>query len=945
MAASSFIRVFGARQHNLQNIDVTLPRGVLTVITGLSGSGKSSLAFDTIYAEGQRKYVESLSAYARQFLEQMQKPDVDRIEGLSPTIAIEQRAASASPRSTVATSTEIYDYLRVLFARAGQPLCWLCDRPIVRQTTSQVVDAVLSGPQRQRIMILAPIVRDQRGGHKTVIESVIKRGFIRARIDGDIVMLEDIEPLSARKKHTIEVVVDRLAIKEEIAVRLADSIETATSLSGGQVVITAEVAPDKWSDERYSAALACPEHPEVRVDALTPQLFSFNSPYGACSECHGLGTTMEFDSDLVVPDPNASLAGGAIAAWKQPGKRAGAVYADMLEAFCTSFGVLPDVPYRNIPEPLRRILMHGTDDADAKRHGAAFEGVIPNLKRRWETTDSESLKQRLHAFLDESPCDACRGSRLQPAALCVKLDGRSIIDVTRMTIAEAAGFFDAVSLTGEIKTIADPLVREIRQRLGFMCDVGVDYLALSRSSASLSGGEWQRIRLATQIGSGLAGVCYVLDEPTIGLHPRDSKRLTEILGQLASLDNTVIVVEHDEEVIAGASYMVDIGPGAGAKGGRLIASGTPETVLACEDSSTAKYLTGRLTIPVPQERRAVNWDFATELLGVTANNLTDINVRFPLGCFVCVTGVSGSGKSTLVNQVLLRVLRRRLGRSGPKPGEFKRIVDSNLIDKVIEVDQVPIGRTPRSTPATYVGVFDLIRQLYAKTREAKIRGYTPARFSFNVKGGRCEHCEGQGVKRITMHFLPDVFVTCSACSGSRYSRETLEVRYRGKTVADVLDMAVDEAVAFFENMANIRDRLKALKDVGLGYMTLGQSSATLSGGEAQRVKLAAELKKSAEGHTMYILDEPTTGLHFADIRNLLGVLNRLVNRGHTVLVIEHNLDVIKMADWIIDLGPEGGGEGGRVVVEGPPEVVAEHPTSHTGRFLSDRLAGLPPMRT
>ena len=943
MTGRSCIRVVGARQHNLKNIDVEVPRGTLTVITGLSGSGKSSLAFDTIYAEGQRRYVESLSAYARQFLEQLQKPDVDRIDGLSPTIALEQRVTGSSPRSTVATTTEIYDYLRVLFARAGRPQCWKCGRHIVRQSTAQVVDAVLAGPEGQRILVLAPLVQQQRGQHKVVLERITKEGFVRVRVDGEVTLLEELEPLAANRKHTVEVVVDRLRIKPGIAQRLADSVELATRLSGGRVIVSAEVAADRWSDERYSAALSCPVHPEVRLDDLAPQLFSFNSPHGACELCHGLGTTQEFDPQLAVPDPNVSLADGAIAAWRHHGKRLNELYARMIKEFCEWFGVLPDIPFRNIAPPLQQILLFGTTGEDAPARGAAFEGVIPNLKRRWQTTASESTRQRLHAFLAESPCERCGGARLKEAALGVKIDGLSIADVTALDVARALTLFDRLEFDGEARVVAEPLVREIRQRLRFMYDVGVEYLALDRASVSLSGGEWQRIRLATQIGSGLAGVCYVLDEPTIGLHSRDSRRLVNVLRELAELDNTVIVVEHDAEVIAGASHMIDIGPGAGLHGGHVVAQGTLEEVLASETSITAKYLTGRRHIAVPEQRRAVNWDNSVELRKVTANNLKGINVRFPLGCFVCVTGVSGSGKSTLVTQVLVRVLRRRIDRSGPRPGAYERIVGSALVDKVVEIDQAAIGRTPRSNPATYVGVFDLIRQLYARTREAKIRGYGPARFSFNVKGGRCEHCEGQGTKRIAMHFLPDVFVRCSECGGKRYNRETLEVRYRGKNIADVLDLRVEEATAFFENFANIHQRLQALKAVGLGDITLGQSSSTLSGGEAQRVKLASELHRSGDAHTLYALDEPTTGLHPADVRNLLTVLDRLTDQGHTVLVIEHNLDVIKTADWVIDLGPEGGEGGGTIVVEGTPEEVAACSSSHTGRFLIDRLAGLPPL--
>jgi excinuclease ABC subunit A len=943
MASHSCIEVVGARQHNLKNITVSMPRGRLTVVTGPSGSGKSSLAFDTIYAEGQRRYVESLSPYARQFLEQTQKPDVDRIEGLSPTIAIEQRSGGSSPRSTVATTTEIHDFLRVLFARVGQARCWICDRQIGRQSTSQMVDSVLSGPAGQRIMVLSPLVSQQRGQHKTLLERIVRDGFVRARIDGEVVLLEEVDGLAANRKHTIEVVVDRLTIKPEIMVRLADSIEQATRLSGGRVVVTAETDSGEWSDEAYSAALACPVHAEVRLEEPSPQLFSFNSPIGACEACHGLGTTLEFDPELIVPDPNLSLNEGAIAAWRHQGQRLNEVYGRALREFCDRFDVLPDIPFRNIPAEKARILLHGTTDEDEQESGFAFEGAVGNLKRRFATTESESVKQRLHAYLDESACEACGGSRLNQQALCVRLDGRNIADVTRMTLSEAEPFFGNLTFAGEQAKVAAPLLREIRQRIGFLCEVGVEYLALDRATATLSGGEFQRIRLATQIGGRLAGVCYVLDEPTIGLHPRDTQRLTAILLSLAEMDNTVIVVEHDAEVITGAAYMVDIGPGAGAGGGQVVAQGPRDEVLAHPDSVTVKYLTGGLQIPVPQRRRPVDWKRSVEVRGVSAHNLKQVNVRFPLGCLVCVSGVSGSGKSTLVSQVLLRALKRRITGSGPRPLAYERVVGSANVDKVVEIDQAPIGRTPRSNPATYVGLFNLIRQLYARTREAKIRGYGASRFSFNVKGGRCDHCEGQGTKRIAMHFLPDVYVRCDHCGGRRYNRETLEVRYRGKTIADVLDMPVEEAVRFFDNFANIRQRLQAVKDVGLGYMTLGQSSNTLSGGEAQRVKLAAELHRSPEGHTLYVLDEPTTGLHPSDVRNLLTLLNRLVERGQTVLVVEHNLDVIKTADWVIDLGPEGGEGGGEVVVAGTPEEVAQCPASHTGRFLTDYLSGRPPV--
>ena len=941
------ICVIGARQHCLKGINVKIPRGALTVITGPSGSGKSSLAFDTIYAEGQRRYVESLSVNARQFLEQMQKPDVERIDGLPPTIAIEQRISTANPRSTVATSTEIHDFLRVLFARVGEPRCWKCDRPIVRQSTAQVVDAVLSGPPQQRIMVLAPLIHEQRGAHKLLLERIVREGFVRARIDGVVALLEDHKQPSPNKKHSIDVVVDRLTIKPEIATRLADSVEIATTLSGGRVIISANVAADKWSDEAYSAALACPDHADVRIDELAPQLFSFNAPSGACDRCNGLGTTLEFDRELIVPDPSLSLRAGAIAAWRRSGQGANATYTRLIDDFCERFAVLPDVPFGDIPKPLRTILFEGTSAEDAEKYGATFEGVVPNLQRRWEQTDSESTKQRLHALQSESPCDRCHGARLKPEALCVKVGGASISDITAMTVASAAPFVDALTFTGDRKVVAAPLIREIAHRLRFLLDVGVDYLTLDRTSATLSSGEWQRIRLATQIGSGLAGVCYVLDEPTIGLHPRDTRRLNTILRRLADMDNTVIVVEHDEQVIAGADHMIDIGPGAGERGGRVVAEGTVDEVLACQESLTAKYLTGRLRIAEPSEHRSVNWDHCIELRGVTANNLHGVDVRFPLGCFTCITGVSGSGKSTLVSLVLLRALRRYINRSGPKPGSYERILGASHVDRVSEVDQTPIGRTPRSNPATYVGVFDLVRQLYAKTRESKIRGYGPARFSFNIKGGRCQACEGQGVRRVAMHFLPDVFVTYGDCHGARYNRETLQVRYRGKTIADVLAMAVDEAVAFFESFTNIARRLQALQDVGLGYLKLGQASNTLSGGEAQRVKLAAELHRTGADHTLYVLDEPTTGLHPDDVRNLLIMLQRLADHGHTIVVIEHNLDVIKSADWIIDMGPEGGDEGGRIVVEGTPDQVAACAASYTGQALTDHRsqpAPIPPRR-
>jgi excinuclease ABC subunit A len=944
MALQPAIRVFGAREHVLKDITVEIPRGALTVVTGPSGSGKSTLAFDTVFAEGQRRYVESLSTHARQFFEQMHKPDVDRIEGLSPTIAIDQRVATASPRSIVATTTEIYDFLRVLFARVGEARCPHCDRPITRQSTAQMVDAVLDKPAGSRLMVLAPVVHEQRGAHKGLIDELRRDGFVRARIDGEIVLLEPAPVLAATRKHGIDVVVDRLVIRPEIEPRLAESIETATRIAEGRVVVSIEQEPGRFADEVFSTTLSCPEHSEVRLEELSPRLFSFNAPQGACPACGGLGTTLEFDPDLIVPLPDLSLAAGAITPWKTLAKRPGTSHATLIHEFCERFGVLPDVPFRNLPEDRVRILLHGSTARDEEQFGGAFIGVVPELRRRWETTDSETLKQRLHGYLSESPCRSCGGARLRPEVLCVRVGGRHIAEVTRLTIAEARTVMGDLRFTGAAAAVAEPLLREVLARLKFLCDVGVEYLTLDRASATLSGGEAQRIRLATQIGSGLAGVCYVLDEPTVGLHPRDTSRLARILVDLARADNTVLVVEHDEQIIARADHVIDLGPGAGANGGWVVAQGTLPEVLASPDSVTAQYLRGDRAIPLPSRRRPPDPKRFIELRGARANNLKDITVRFPLGCFVCVTGVSGSGKSTLVSQILLRVLRRRLNRGGPKPGEFERIIGSQHVDKVIEIDQSPIGRTPRSNAATYVGVFDMVRQLYAKTREAKVRGYAPNRFSFNVRGGRCEECQGQGTRRIEMHFLPDVYVTCDACGGTRYTRETLQVRYRGRNIADVLDLRVEEACRFFENFSQIRRRLEALRSVGLGYLALGQPSTTLSGGEAQRVKLAAELSRSAEGHTLYVLDEPTTGLHFADVEALLRVLDRLTERGHTVIVIEHNVDVMKVADWIIDLGPEGGEGGGGLVVAGTPEEVAAHPTSHTGRFLRGRLAGAPPLR-
>ncbi len=952
------IVVLGAKEHNLQNIDVRIPRDKLVVLTGLSGSGKSSLAFDTIYAEGQRKYVESLSAYARQFLEQLSKPDVEHIEGLPPTVAIEQRGGGVNPRSTVATTTEIYDYLRLLFARVGEPHCWICGRSITSQTVTQMVDTVKSYPEGTRFMVLAPIVRGQKGQHTEAIRHAQREGFVRARIDGVVCDLKTPPEMDKNKKHTIEIIVDRLVLKDTVYTRLSDSIETALGLSGGLVIVSLELSSESqrsqvtadgsvikpavtpvegaglfWKDQVFSATYACPLHPEANLEELSPRMFSFNSPYGACPQCDGLGTILEFDADLIVPDPLLAISQGAIDAWRHGGKRMNIFYNRMLRQFCRVYDVSPLTPFKDIPAEKTKTLLHGNDD---------WEGVIPNLTRRWEHTESEFVKARLHSFMSEQPCPACKGTRLKAASLAVSVGGKNINEVTAMSIKAAVAFFGSLSLGPEQTHIAETILREIRHRLTFLADVGLDYISLNRTSSTLSGGEAQRIRLATQVGSRLVGVCYVLDEPTIGLHQRDNQRLIRTLMHLRDIGNTVLVVEHDEETIRCADLVIDMGPAAGRHGGKIVAQGTVEEICRSSDSLTGRYLSGQLRIEPPAKRRTIDPKRAIELRGCREHNLKNVSVGFPLGGIICVTGVSGSGKSTLVNQTLLRALKRRVYGSKERPGEHDKVLGVGKIDKVIEIDQSPIGRTPRSNPATYTGVFDLIRQLFAKTREAKIRGYKPGRFSFNVKGGRCEACQGQGLKRIEMHFLPDVYVTCEICHGTRYNRETLEIRYKGKNIADVLAMRVEESLGFFDSFPKIKQLLKALNDVGLGYVELGQSSTTLSGGEAQRVKLASELGKSATEHTLYVLDEPTTGLHFADIHNLLNVLNRLADMGNTIIIIEHNLDVIKCADWIVDLGPEGGDAGGYIIAEVTPEDVARNPKSYTGQFLAQHL-GMAPM--
>jgi excinuclease ABC subunit A len=1005
MNGSKFIRIRGAREHNLKGIDVDIPRDQLVVVTGLSGSGKSTLAFDTVFAEGQRKYMESLSTYARQFLDQLQKPEVDEIEGLPPTISIEQRGSSSNPRSTVATTTEIYDYLRVLFARAGTPHCWECGRPITAQQPSQIVDAVMKHPPGTKVIILSPLVRGQKGEHKDVFGAIHKQGFVRARVDGAMVELGSADKFPALKKtfkHDIEAVVDRIVLKPEVRSRLADSIETALKLAQGLVIVAtaSDSSGTVWTDQIYSEKFACPIHPNVSLPELEPRLFSFNSPHGACPACHGLGTVFEFDADLVVPDESLSLENGAIEAWRKNGKRMNVYYSRVLRTFCRDFGVSYSSPYSSLPKKVRDILMFGTAARGDNGTGTEFEGVIPHLQRRFENTESEWVKHRLHGYMSEQACEVCCGTRLKKEAMAVRLhtlDGRdgtlpcgtgvqpvagvadvtrtepvedqrgkhgvkaratkkasieekveikaspalpgySIDDVTKMTVERARAFFAALRLSEEGAAIAEPIMREIGARLGFMFDVGLGYLTLDRKTSTLSGGEAQRIRLATQVGSGLVGVCYVLDEPTIGLHQRDNTRLIKTLLRLRDIGNTVLMVEHDEDCIRAADHLIDIGPAAGAHGGQLIAHGPMPEVLKQTRSVTIRYLTGELSIQTPDVRRPVDPDKnCLELKGCHENNLRGVDVRIPLGGLVCVTGVSGSGKSTLINQTLLPALKRKLYASKVKAGQHKALNGVNRIDKVIEIDQSPIGRTPRSNPATYTGVWDDVRKVFAKTREAKLRGYEAGRFSFNVKGGRCEACQGQGIKTIEMHFLPDVTVPCEVCKGSRFNSETLQIHYRGKTIADVLAMTVEESLAFFENFPLIHRMLKALNDVGLGYVKLGQPSTQLSGGEAQRVKLASELGKNSTGHTLYVLDEPTTGLHFADIQNLLNVLNRLADMGNTVLVIEHNLDVIKCADWLIDMGPEGGDGGGRLIAEGTPETVAQVKGSYTGEYLKPKL--------
>jgi excinuclease ABC subunit A len=942
---SDAIVVRGAREHNLRNVEVVLPRERLIVFTGLSGSGKSSLAFDTIYAEGQRRYVESLSAYARQFLGQMDKPDVDFIEGLSPAISIDQKSASRNPRSTVGTITEIYDYLRLLYARIGVPHCPQCGRRITRQTPQQIVDRVLQLPEGTRFQVLAPVVRGRKGEYHALLDELAGQGFTRARVDGEVVDLPAKLQLERYEQHTIEVVVDRLVRRAGIERRLTDSLETALRLAEG--VAEVEIVPRDGGDEpetlTFSEHLAC-THCGLSYDELAPRNFSFNSPYGACETCDGLGTRFQVDPELVIADDDLSIAEGAIAPWS--GFR-GEYFTRVLQAVGEEYGFSIDTPWRKLKAAQRKVVLYGSGQkmltvryknryGRQRHYTTRYEGVVPWVERRHTESESDRVREVIEGYMRLVPCPACGGARLRPASLAVTVGGRNIFEVGELSIGDAAEFFRTLELSERDRMIAERVFKEVLARLQFLLDVGLDYLSLNRASGTLAGGEAQRIRLASQIGSGLVGVLYVLDEPSIGLHQRDNQRLIETLMRLRNLGNTVIVVEHDEETIRVADHVVDIGPGAGEHGGAIVVSGPVKELLRAKESITGQYLSGKRSIPVPEMRREPGDAWIT-IRGAREHNLRDIDVEIPLGCFVTVTGVSGSGKSTLVGDILYPALMQKIYRSREVPGRHKRIEGTDQLDKVINIDQSPIGRTPRSNPATYTGVFDKIRTLFATTQEAKVRGYQPGRFSFNVKGGRCEACQGDGTIKIEMHFLPDVYVPCEVCKGARYNRDTLDVTWRGRNIADVLDMPAEEACEFFAHQPSIARQLQTLVDVGLGYVRLGQPAPTLSGGEAQRVKLSTELGKRATGRTIYILDEPTTGLHFEDVRRLLHVLQRLVDAGNTVLVIEHNLDVVKSADWIVDLGPEGGSGGGAVVAEGPPEHVAKVPESHTGRFLAKIL--------
>src|SRR3954469_18315445 len=963
------IRISGARQHNLKNLRVEIPREQLVVITGLSGSGKSSLAFDTLYAEGQRRYVESLSAYARQFLDRLEKPDVDFIEGLSPAIAIEQRSAGANPRSTIATTTEIFDYLRVLYSAIGQPHDPATGQPVFRQTPSQIVDKILALPAETKIVLLAPLVQNQTGEFRDIIEKAKREGFVRVRVDGEIIELARPEPIRLKRteRHTIEAVVDRLVVRDGIRVRLTDSIETALKWGEGRVVVlrqptdaqmgnsssaTDSGLPDRnWEELRFSTQYGNAET-GFTLGELTPKHFSFNSHLGACPVCHGLGTELLVDPDLMISDPAKTIAEGVISPWRRGNKRMQAYYRQIQTSLVKHFRVDEDVPFADLSDSFKHALYFGAGDEEIemsfgangqeKKTHRAFEGLVPQMQRLYEETESEFTRNRIRTFMRRVPCKTCGGARLKPEILAVTIKNRSAVELniyrfSEQTIAAAADYIKDIDLTAQQRTIVSDVVREIQSRLSFLVEVGLGYLSLDRESGTLSGGEAQRIRLATQIGSGLAGVLYVLDEPSIGLHQRDNDRLLGTLRNLRDLGNSVIVVEHDEETIRAADHIIDLGPGAGPRGGEIVAQGSLEDIMQAKNSLTGDYLCGRARIPIPKQRTQPRPNAWITVVGANENNLKTIDVSFPLGCLTCVTGVSGSGKSTLVDDILRRALFRHFYNSKDKPGAHKAIRGLEQIDKVVVIDQSPIGRTPRSNPVTYTGAFTPIRELFAQLPAARVRGYDAGRFSFNVKGGRCENCEGGGLIKIEMHFLPDVYVECEVCRGKRYNRETLEITYKGKNIADVLDLTVDEAARFFRNVPTIAEKLNSLLDVGLGYLRLGQAGTTLSGGEAQRVKLATELAKKATGRTVYILDEPTTGLHFADIEKLLEVLMKLRNAGNTIVVIEHNLEMIKSADWIIDLGPEGGEHGGKVVGSGPPERVATLPASHTGQYLRAML--------
>ncbi|MCW2279382.1 excinuclease ABC subunit UvrA [Heliophilum fasciatum] len=945
------IRVRGARAHNLKNIDIDIPRDKLIVLTGLSGSGKSSLAFDTIYAEGQRRYVESLSSYARMFLGQMDKPDVDYIEGLSPAISIDQKTTSKNPRSTVGTVTEIYDYLRLLFARIGKPHCPKCGKPIQQQTIEQMVDQLTAYPESTKLQILAPLVRGKKGEHIKILEDIRKNGYVRVRIDGEIMDATEEINLAKTKKHTIEVVIDRIIIRPDIARRLADSLETALNLADGLAIAHILSVPEgsdaATGELLFSQNFACADC-GISIGEIAPRMFSFNAPYGACPTCTGLGRQLEVDPDLIMPNRDLSLDEGAIVPWAKSNSN---FIPELLKALSTAQNFSTSVPVRELPPEIVHMLLYGAGqeklkvnftsfDGRARTYETHFEGVINNIKRRHKESQSDWSREELEEYMTEKPCPDCQGARLKPESLAVLVGGRNIRQVTEMPVDEAYRFFEQLKLTEREQIIGRQIFKEIKERLGFLSNVGLNYLTLSRAAGTLSGGEAQRIRLATQIGSGLMGVLYVLDEPSIGLHQRDNERLLQTLQRLRDLGNTLLVVEHDEDTMLTADHIIDIGPGAGEHGGQIVAEGSLDQIMAEPASLTGQYLSGKRFVPVPSERRRPNGKWV-EVIGAAENNLKGIDVAFPLGVFTAVTGVSGSGKSTLVNEILHKTLAAQLNRAHTKPGAHKEIRGLEHLEKVIDIDQSPIGRTPRSNAATYTGVFDAIRDLFSQVPEAKMRGYKPGRFSFNIRGGRCEACKGDGILKIEMHFLPDVYVPCEVCKGKRYNRETLEVHYKGKSIADVLDMTVEEALAFFQAIPKIARKMQTLFDVGLGYVRLGQPATTLSGGEAQRVKLATELSRRSNGKTFYILDEPTTGLHIADIHKLLGVLQRLVDAGDTVLVIEHNLDVIKTADYVIDLGPEGGDKGGTVVGTGTPEEVAAMPHSYTGRFLAKVLARRP----